>query len=919
MYKHFLLFALLLAVFTASAQNKAAIKGRIVDSADNTPVEFVTVAVLTVQDTTSLLYSYTITDKKGMFNLHNLPEGVPLKIFISNVAYRSYRKLITLSKSQSLDLGNVILSPNQLNEVVIKGERAPVVINKDTIEFNVEAFKVRPNAVVEELLKKLPGVEVSNQGEVMVNNKKVKKVLVDGREFFSNDLRIATRNIDADLIDKIQVYDDREDDPDHLVDEVLVQKIINLKFKRKLRKSVFGKLSAGAGTRGRYESGAFFNMFRDTLQVSFLGMSNNLSNTGFDFSDLYNQGGGNRGGAGIFYGGGLNSGINRTTGGGVNINTDYGKKLKVNLAYYYNHGNTNFNTLTSKAQQTVDTTFTTLTNNARNSLDDRHSITASVRVQKDGMQWSYSPTFSFVANKSVANNLANSFSNFIPQVSNSINNDNRTGNNLQFGHSFSYNKQLKKQGSSINIQHGLSINPDNNDDYNITNLTSYVASFPSYVFNRYTFNRNKNIGGDLTVSYRYPTGKKLTAGIWFSENYNQVISKGAAYDFNPSTGLYDVYLPTQSTDLTRNLWKQAANLNFTYAITKKMSLVADVTAQLQSVNNQFGRDITDVDRKYFDVLPSLRLSMGDYNNGSYAISYSQSIGLPYIGDLVPYTLIINPLLTIKGNPDLKQSRTHNLGFNYNINKSAQQIGLNLSAGVSYTQDGIFRERTLSTGGAETTTPLNMDGRYNSNASIGFSKRFKKTVSLQFNSNSRLGFNSNHNFFEVNHQEGYQNIYNTSFNQSFGFNWKDILMLDPSFNVNRSISHYSGVDYNSINYTSIGFQTPFTISWARHLDISGTYSYSYNPLVASGFQKNTNLLNLSISHFFMKKDRAEIKLACYDILNEAISTNRSIYENITNDTQANIIRRYFLLTFKWKFNSVKLDEKRDGPMRISVSH
>jgi hypothetical protein len=917
MFKYFLLVTFLIFALKSTAQNKAAIKGKIIDSATNAPVEFVTVAVLTVQDTTSLLLSYTITDKEGAFNLHNLPVGIPLKIFISNVAYRSYRKFITLGKGQDLDLGSIALSSNQLNEVTIKAERAPVVINKDTIEFNAEAFKVRPNAVVEELLKKLPGVEVDNQGHVMVNGKDVKKVLVDGREFFPSDLRIATRNLDAELIDKVQVYDDREDDPDHLVDEVLVKKIINLKFKKKLRKSTFGKLYAGGGTRGRYESGAFFNMFRDTLQVSFLGMSNNLSNTGFDFSDLYTQGGLNRGGGGAFYGGGINSGVNRTTGGGVNINTDYGKKLKVNLAYYYSHGNTDFNGLTSKAQQTVDTTFTTRTTNARNVLDDRHNITASVRVQKEGMQWSYTPLFSFVANQSVTNNMANSFSNFIPQVSNSINNDNRSGNNLQFSHGFSYNKQLKKEGSSIDIQQGLSINPDNNDDYNITNLTSYVASFPSYIFNRYTLNRNKNIGGNLTVSYRYPTGKKLTAGIWFSENYNQVISKGAAYYFNQSTGLYDVYLPTQSTDLTRNLWKQAANLSFTYAITKKMSLVADVTAQQQSVNNQFGRNISDIDRKYFDVLPTIRLAVGDFSNGSYSIGYSQGIDLPYIGDLIPYTLTINPLLTVKGNPDLKQSRTHNLNFSYNIYKSASQVGLNVNAGLSYTQNDIFRERTLSTGGAETTTPLNKDGRFNSNASIGFTKRFKKTASLQLNSSTNLGFSNNHNFFEVNHQEGYQNIYSVSVGQHFGLNWKDILMLDPSFNINRSISHYTGVDYNSINYTTIGFQTPFTISWPQHLDLSGTYNYTYNPLVSPGFQKSTNLLNLSISHFFMKKDRAEIKLACYDILNQAISTKRSIYENITNDTQANIIRRYFMLTLKWKFNSTKLDEKKALPIRSMI--
>ncbi|MDB5114597.1 MAG: hypothetical protein JWQ79_89 [Mucilaginibacter sp.] len=255
MYKHLLMFALLLITLAGIAQNKGIIKGKIIDSATNTPVEFVTVAVLTVKDTTSLLLSYTITDKAGVFTLHNLPLGTPLKIFISNVAYRPYRKFITLNKAETIDLHDILLSTNQLNEVVVKGERPPIVINKDTIEFNAEAFKTRPNAVVEDLLKKLPGVEVDMDGKIVVNGKEVDKILVDGHEFFNSDYRIATKNLDVDLIDKVQVYDDRENDPDHIIPESKVGKIINLKFKKALRKSMFGKIYAGAGTEDRYTAG----------------------------------------------------------------------------------------------------------------------------------------------------------------------------------------------------------------------------------------------------------------------------------------------------------------------------------------------------------------------------------------------------------------------------------------------------------------------------------------------------------------------------------------------------------------------------------------------------------------------------------------------------------------------------------------
>jgi hypothetical protein len=295
----------LLMSFSALAQNKAIIKGKVIDSASKAPLELATIAVLDMRDTIASLISYTTSDKKGEFTLHNMQADIPIKMLITFVSYKPYRKSFTLKKGETFDLGTIHLSPQQLNEVVVIGERPPIVIRKDTIEFNTEAFKTRPNALVEDLLKKLPGVQINADGFVLFNGKGVEKVLVDGHEYFMNDTRIATKNLNADMIDKVQVYDDRDNDPNHLVPDVDVKKIINLKFKKAYKKSIFGKVYAGAGTEDRYTASGLINMFKDTLQVSLLGMANNLNNTGFSFNDLYTLGGANRGGGSILYRGGF--------------------------------------------------------------------------------------------------------------------------------------------------------------------------------------------------------------------------------------------------------------------------------------------------------------------------------------------------------------------------------------------------------------------------------------------------------------------------------------------------------------------------------------------------------------------------------------------------------------------------------------
>ncbi|QEC77985.1 outer membrane beta-barrel protein [Mucilaginibacter ginsenosidivorax] len=902
MYKILPLTVLLLfAGVLSRAQNKGTIKGKLIDSLDKKTVEFATIAVLDTRDTTSTLVAYTLSDKEGSFSLHNMPAGVPLKVLITFVAYQPYRKLFTLSKGEVLNLGAISMRPRQLKEVVIKGERMPIVIRKDTIEFDAEAFKTRPNAVVEDLLKKLPGLEVASDGTITVMGKNVTKILVDGREFFVNDPRIASKNLDADMIAKVQVYDDRENDPDHVVPAAQLNKIINLKFKKILKKSLFGKVYGGAGTQDHYQAGGLINLFRDTLQVSLLGVSNNLNSTGFDFNDLYTMGGVNRGGVAFSQGGfgfgRVPAGRQTTTSGGVNINTDYGKKLKVNLSYLYNHNSTAFNTVTNRQQFLADTIATTRSASDNLNTTGKHSLSASVRWKPDqATEVKYDPVINIAQNNSTTGYSSNSFSNFINPINKAVNSNNSSGNNFRFEHALSYNRQLKKQGASVNIEQNLQFNPSRGNGFDNQQLTSYITSFPSYTFMRQDINNNRDNDARIKASYRYPINQKLVIDVSAGLDYSNQLNKVSTYNYNPATGRYDSLLLVQSSDLTRNKWVQNLTPGISYHFPKNITITAHLSAMLQEVNNVFNRNSPDINQHITNLLPSAELSVDNFSAG-----YSQSVQLPNIGDMIPYTVVFSPLFSVTGNPDLKPTTRDN--FNINFNKYNFQNGIifYISASASFEKNSIFRERTLDAQLVETSTPINRNGRYNYGFSGRFSKRFAKRKDLQFNATSNLTISKNHDFYVLNHQDGYQDSYSINITERFSVNWKDIIEINPEYTVSNVHTVYSGVNFNNQNYIMHNANAHFNVYWPKRMNLEGSYTYLYNPLVPAGFQKNSHLLSLSLARGFLKKDRGEIKLSCYDIFNQNISTTRSVNENSITDVQSQIIKRYFMLTLQFKFN------------------
>ncbi|MGZ3822098.1 MAG: outer membrane beta-barrel protein [Mucilaginibacter sp.] len=863
------------------------VKAIVLDSISKQPLEFVTVAVLKIKDTS--LLSYTITDKNGAFTLRNLSQNEPSRLLISYVGYESLRVNLNFKKDEPVtNLGQLYLTPKTLKEVTIKGDRVPVIIKKDTIEFNAEAFKVRPNALVEDLLKKLPGVQVDHSGTISVNGKDIAKIKVDGKDFFANDPKIATRNLDASLISKVQVYDDRENDPDHLVPDYQVKKIINLKFKKALKNNTSANMDVAAGSQEHYDAKAFYARFQDKLQISATGNSNNLNGTGTFIDGLQMP---------LVFGGQPNSGLLKQTNMAVNLSSDLSKKLKLDINYEFHNDNRSDISIGNRQQFVGDTTFNTLSKKNQHDASGGHNLTAKAEWKPDTLTViKYEPNFGYSYNANNNTGSSSSSNNFIPLLTTNISSDNSKGNVEQYQHTFNYYRKLSKKGASLSFINNLNINPDHSTGFTYNDLISYTAALQSDTLNRSAKTTNNTFSAGLTAAYHYPFNKKFSADISLSSSHNRNEGDLLTYQQDLKTGLYTIYLQDQSSDLVRNEWIQTAQPQLTYQFTDNISIKAGLVTQLQQIGNHFSNAGGDLNQRFIYVLPTVELHFNKVN-----INYSEGVQQPGINDLQPITIVYSQLFSFIGNPDLKPTRKHNFNVNYFDFKTEGQVFISLYSRVIVESNSILRERSISSDGVEVTTPINRNGRFTTYLNANFGKNFKKQGNWELHTSTYINGSYGHNFFEVNHQDGYQNTRAVTLSQDLTASWKDILELRPAYSISPALTTYQLVSYKGVSYTTQSASMAADLRLPEKMTWSVNYSHTYNPLVAQGFQKNTNLLSLTIARHIQKQDKGEIRFTCYDLLNQSISTYHFATENTVVDGQNQALRRYFLLSYKYRIS------------------
>lgn len=354
------LFILIFSQTYAQQPNIGVISGVVKDSATKTVLSLATVSVFKLTD--SSIVSFKLCDDKGAFEIRNIPINQTLKIVTTFEGYEVDRREVRLTTSANYPIGTILLKPTSksLDEVIVKSERPPIIVKKDTIEFNATAFKTLPNALVEDLFKKLPGMQVDRDGNITYNGRPVSRIYVDGKSFFNDNYKAATQILPSAIVANVQVYDDKEQ-LDATQKNIDYNKIINLKLKQNVKKSTFGKLSSSGGTDNRYELAGAVNFLRDTVQLTLIGYKNNLNRGVFNSSEMRALGAFNRSQYkmsvngdrnsytfnDISFGGGVTA-ETESTGGGINFNHAPTKNTSFYTQYFVSHedGYTNENAKT---------------------------------------------------------------------------------------------------------------------------------------------------------------------------------------------------------------------------------------------------------------------------------------------------------------------------------------------------------------------------------------------------------------------------------------------------------------------------------------------------------------------------------------------------------------------------------------------
>jgi hypothetical protein len=896
-----IVFFMLMLITSVSFAQKASIKGIVIDSLSGSPMEHATVAVVNATDTS--LISYTVTQKNGSFLLSGLPVNIGTKLIVSAMAYSTLRQMLSLKAGEAKNLGRLGLDPKSLDEVVVKAERTPIIMKKDTIEFNTETFKTRPNAVVEDLLRLLPGVQVNYDGTIFINGKEVSKLLIDGKRFFGTDPKVATRNLDADMLDKIQVYDDREEDPDHKLSDMEVGKIINLKMKSKIKKSTMGKVYAGIGTRGRHEAGGILSNFRDTLQVSLIGLSNNLNKTGFSSNELYTMGGFDRSGGsqawdgtfGSSYGGGIES----VSSAGLNINNNYGEKLKMNLSYFYTNTIRDNSTKTVGMQTLTKTIINSESTNISRRNENKHAINGLIEWVPDTViRVRYDPHMDFVPQYNTTATTGNS-ANTAGKLAKSFGNTSSDVFNKTFSHNFSYYRRLKRRGDSFTFGHTLSLGRSGSDDFNYSNVTSFVASIKSYVLDRYGDNDRVNNSGGISETYNRQITKKLNGEFLVNTRYMMASDQGFVYD-RSSSGLYDSLSLNLSKNLDRNTFIQNIRPLFSYQFTDKLTLRVGLDGELQYVVNKFSDDKSlNVSKRYISFFPIFRL-----NARNFSIDYSERLQQPQIDQMVPIVRIYSKFYGTIGNPGLIPSRIHALSVNFNKYDYNHQLNMSFYSGFNFTENNVVQKTTKDTTGAQTQSYANQGNGTNAYFGGNLGKQFKKTKKWQIGISTNFNGNYNHRAFFLNIDEGTQANYSVNVIQNVNFNYNSMLSFNTNYSLNSSFTNYSGVDYAAVTTLKHTVGTDVSLRWPARIVFDARYGYSFNPQVAAGFPKSSNIVNLAVTLLMLKKDRGQLKISVYDLLDQNVAVTRYAGNNSVSTTEQQILKRYFLINYQYKLSVYK---------------
>lgn len=916
MKRFLILYAISILTFAnATAQKKTTVTGRVLDSESAEALSYATVQILKA-DTTSMIAGGT-TNLNGYYNVKNVPAGQYV-MKVSYIGYHNFFRQVEIKQGQTeFNGGTIILTPNSvvLEEAVIKGTLKQVEVKEDTLIFNADAFKVPEGSVLEELIKKIPGAEVGNDGSIKINGKTVSKILVEGKEFFSNDRNMAMKNLPSNIVEKVKTYDKQSDMAKMTgIDDGEEETVIDLSIKKGMKNGWFGSVDLGAGTKDRLAERININRFEDQTQYALVGSYNNTSGRG--------------------------GGITKTGMGGLNMALERGKfEIGGNVRYQ----GSKTTSITKSAVQNFITTNASFSNSLNRSVSKNGGFNGDFKIEwkPDSMTTlNFRPSFS-VGNSSSNSTGKNATFNDDPYLQQGVDNpleemekiahdikvnQNMTGNkstgeNYSFNGRLILNRRLNNLGRNFSVQLNGSYSNNENKSYSLSDVIYFQRNDSAAL--TYRYRTTPNTSENFTVGFNYTEpliAKKLFLQTSYRFNYSNRHSDGKAYDMGGVDELItDIrntgagYLPWDYYNyLDDDLSRYTDNTNYIHNIDVQLRLVTNYINMNVGVNvqpqrqrmeyNYQGLD-TIATRNYVRVSPTLNFRYRFNKQHTLRIRYRGNTSQPSITDLFNMTDNSNPLNIRMGNPDLSPSFSNNINIDWNNYLSTTMQSFTARLSFSNTLNAIesrtqYNEET----GGRITQPTNVNGNWNINGNFGWNRPIF-VDNFTFNTSTSASYSNNVGYIYQNNQSLKNTVNNLRIGESIRLNYRTDIW-DASLFGNLNYSNQKSKLVQTNNRATYDF----SYGASGNIYLENGFGFSTNISMSSrrGYSSanmNTNELiwNAQVSYRFLKGKAATVSLQAYDILSKRSNISRNISATMRSDTETNAIYSYVMAHFIYRFN------------------
>ena len=906
-----------------SAQSGPTLRGMVKDTSGQS---LVTATVMLLDQTDSTLLSFGLSDNDGRFALEKIRPGT----YLLNITYLGYRSLyqpviVPQSQLAEQDLGTLFLTPQStlLDEIVVEGERDPMAIRKDTVEYNAAAFQVQPNANVEELLKKLPGVQVDRAGNVQAQGETVNRILVDGKEFFGRDPKMATKNLPANAIDKVQVFDKKSDQAEFTgIDDGQREKTINLTLREDSRRGYFGSLNAGAGSEGRFQGKANLNKFGPKEKISILGMANNINNQGFSFEEYIGfTGGMARGGsfqldADSPVSNGDNTGFNDTYSSGLNYTNALGNRTDLTASYFFSRLNRITDRTLFRENFLSDRTFFNKEASSQRSQNESHRLNVVFDHKLDSLRsLRLTSRVTLRDNETKFNGDTETLNADFSPSNLSRRNNLSDGAATQVTNDLLYRQKLGKAGRSYSANVTFNINNDGNFGSNLSENTFFRAGRSRSDTIRQRFEQdNERLSYGVRLSYTEPLFRLQYLEMNYDYRHNDNNQIREVYDLASGASAFEVFNTQLSNLYTTDYNYHRGGANYRFA-GEKVNITAGASMQYSLLTGDLILTDQHIEQTYTNILPAVRMRWEVGKGKNLSADYTTNVREPSLNQLQPLVDNSNPLNIYVGNPDLRPEYSHNLGMRFFSFNQFSMTNLFVFSNIGYTRNKIRNTQVIDERYITTTRPENVSNDLNLTSRANLGTRIKP---LRMRISANGGFNQNRGLTFVNGQLTSTVSTALSGGISIENQKKEVLDWQLGFDWRHSATTYAIVESNGREFTVSTYTANINIPLLKKaLNLSTNLDYEFYRGLSAGFNQAIPIWNAGLSIFLLRDKRGELKLAAIDMLNRNTGISRTADFNYTSDERIRSLGRYIMLSFTYALKNAGAQQMGmpPGGMRI----